>query len=103
MNREVHVEALVAQTGLADLYGKVRKGERLSYEDGLRLYRTPDLAAVGFLANAVRERMSGDVTYYVRNLHINYTNICNKIEKRLKGRIIYFVWWNKHGSATCFW
>ncbi|MEE8283239.1 MAG: aminofutalosine synthase MqnE [candidate division NC10 bacterium] len=81
MNREVHVEALVAQTGLADLYGKVRKGERLSYEDGLRLYRTPDLAAVGFLANAVRERMSGDVTYYVRNLHINYTNICNKLCK----------------------
>ncbi len=81
MNREVHVEALVAQTGLADLYGKVREGERLSYEDGLRLYRTPDLAAVGFLANAVRERMSGDVTYYVRNLHINYTNICNKLCK----------------------
>lgn len=81
MNREIHVEALVAQTGLADLYGKVRKGERLSYEDGLRLYRTPDLAAVGFLANAIRERMSGDVTYYVRNLHINYTNICNKLCK----------------------
>ncbi|MEE9152765.1 MAG: aminofutalosine synthase MqnE [candidate division NC10 bacterium] len=81
MNREIHVEALAAQTGLADLYGKVRKGERLSYEDGLRLYRTPDLAAVGFLANAIRERMSGDVTYYVRNLHINYTNICNKLCK----------------------
>jgi aminodeoxyfutalosine synthase len=81
MNREVHVEALVARNGLADLFGKIVKGERLSYEDGLRLYQTPDLTAVGFLANTVRERMNGDATYYVRNVHINYTNICNKLCK----------------------
>lgn len=75
------MEALVARAGFADLYGKILKGGRLSYEDGLRLYRSPDLTALGFLANAVRERMSGEATYYVRNLHINYTNICNKLCK----------------------
>jgi len=75
------VEALVARAGLADLYEKVVKGERLSYADGLRLYRASDLTAVGALANLVRERMSGEATYYVRNLHINYTNICNKLCK----------------------
>ena len=36
---------------------------------------------MGFLANLVRERQSADRTYYVRNLHINYTNICNKLCK----------------------
>lgn len=75
------MEAVIARAGLADIYGKVEKGERLSYEDGLRLYRIPDLTAVGALANHVRERMSEDTTYYVRNLHINYTNICNKLCK----------------------
>ena len=75
------MQALVARAGLADVYGKVRKGERLSYEDGLRLYHTPDLTALGALANYVRERMNGSTTYYVRNLHINYTNICNKLCK----------------------
>ncbi len=66
---------------LLDIYQKVEKGERLSFEDGLRLYRTPNLTAVGYMANIVRERLHGKRTYYVRNQHINYTNICNKFCK----------------------
>ncbi|MBI2195353.1 MAG: aminofutalosine synthase MqnE [Planctomycetes bacterium] len=72
-----HIDRL----GLGDLHSKVQLGERLSFEDGLRLYRCPDLNAVGYLANLVRERRNGGLTYYVRNQHINYTNICNKFCK----------------------
>ncbi len=67
--------------GFMDIYEKVVAQERLTYEDGVRLYQTPDLSAVGYLANIVRERLHGDRTYYVRNQHINYTNICNKFCK----------------------
>jgi aminodeoxyfutalosine synthase len=63
---------------LMDIYEKVQTGERLTYDDGVRLYQTPNLSAVGYLANIVRERMHGDRAYYIRNQHINYTNICNK-------------------------
>jgi len=73
----MHMRAIEAAR-LSDICGKVMQGERLTYDDGLRLYQTPDLNVVGWLANVVRERMSGDVTYYVRNQHINYTNVCNK-------------------------
>jgi aminodeoxyfutalosine synthase len=66
---------------LIDLYRKVEAGERLSREDGIRLYETPNLTGVGVLANLVRERRHGAKTYYVRNQHINYTNICNKFCK----------------------
>jgi len=66
---------------LLDIYTKVEAGERLSREDGLRLYRTPNLTAVGYMANLVRERLHGAKTWYVRNQHINYTNICNKFCK----------------------
>lgn len=66
---------------LMDLYGKVDRGERLGFDDGLRLYRTPNLTGVGFLANLVRERRHGKRTYWVRNQHLNYTNICNKFCK----------------------
>lgn len=66
---------------LMDIFEKVLAQERLSYEDGVRLYHTPNLSGVGFLANIVRERLHGDRTYYVRNQHINYTNICNKFCK----------------------
>jgi aminodeoxyfutalosine synthase len=66
---------------LVDIYKKVAAGERLSFDDGMRLYTTPNLTGVGYLANIVRERMHGAKTYYVRNQHINYTNICNKFCK----------------------
>jgi aminodeoxyfutalosine synthase len=71
-------EIAAANAGLTNIYEKVMRVERLSADDCLQLYQTPDLNAVGALANIVRERMSGDKTYYVRNQHINYTNVCNK-------------------------
>ncbi|MDA0746862.1 MAG: aminofutalosine synthase MqnE [bacterium] len=66
---------------LHNIYDKVQAGERLSAEEGLLLYETPDLNSVGYLANIVRERMCGNVAWYVRNQHINYTNVCNKLCK----------------------
>jgi len=55
---------------------KVIAQERLSFDDGLVLYSTSDVLAVGWLANHVRERMHGDVTYFNVNRHINPTNVC---------------------------
>ena len=69
---------LIEAAGLMPVYDKVMAGERLTYDDGLALYENPNLNALGALANSVRERMNGNVTYYVRNQHINYTNVCNK-------------------------
>ncbi len=66
---------------LIDIYRKVEAGTRLSAEDGVRLFKTRNLTAVGFMANMVRERLHGKRTYFVRNQHINYTNICNKFCK----------------------
>jgi aminodeoxyfutalosine synthase len=61
---------------LGDLGTKVEAGERLSFDDGVRLFRTRDLFTLGRLANLVRERKNGDRAYYVRNMHLNYTNVC---------------------------
>jgi aminodeoxyfutalosine synthase len=66
----------VAKSELADIYEKVVAGDRLSREDGLRLFQSNDLLAIGFLANLVRERLHGQRTYWVYNQHINYSNIC---------------------------
>lgn len=76
--RQRWLEDTIHRAGLSRIYEKVQAGERLTFEDGVRLYRTEDLNALGLLANQVRERWHGDVTYFVRNQHINYTNICNK-------------------------
>ncbi len=71
-------EALITEAGLEDIHGKVVAGERLSADDGRRLYQHENLPAIGFLANLVRERLHGERVYFVRNQHLNYTNICNK-------------------------
>jgi aminodeoxyfutalosine synthase len=55
---------------------KVMAGERLDFQDGLALYGSSDVLAVGWLANHVRERMHGDLTYFNVNRHINPTNVC---------------------------
>ncbi|MBX3728825.1 MAG: aminofutalosine synthase MqnE [Candidatus Sumerlaeia bacterium] len=61
---------------LAPIAEKVLAGQRLNFEDGLALYASQDLPALGALANHVRERLHGDRTYYNINLHINPTNAC---------------------------
>jgi len=55
---------------------KMLSGQRLSGEDALTLYDSPDILAVGWLANHVRERLHGDNTYFNVNRHINPTNVC---------------------------
>ncbi len=61
---------------LAAILARVEAGERLGFEDGLTLYRTPDLLGVGYVANRVRERLHGNVTYFNVNRHINPTDVC---------------------------
>jgi len=61
---------------LSDIAGKVQGRERLSFDDGVALFRSNDLVAIGRLANIVRERVNGNRTYYNVNRHINYTNVC---------------------------
>ncbi len=55
---------------------KVMASQRLNMQDGLALYRSADVLAVGWLANLVRERLHGDLTYFNVNRHINPTNVC---------------------------
>ena len=80
MTVDAHLSAtslrLLDRSGLGDIAAKVVARERLSFDEGVRLFHAPNLAAVGALANLVRERLHGDLTYFNRNLHINATNVC---------------------------
>src|ERR1700675_4407700 len=61
---------------LKPIAAKVLAGKRLDADDGIALYRSPDLLAVGWLANHVREQRHGNITYFNVNRHINPTNVC---------------------------
>ena len=68
--------AIIDDARLRPVFEKVVAGERLGYEDGLLLYRSPDLLTVGYMANMVRERLHGNITYFNVNRHINPTDVC---------------------------
>jgi len=61
---------------LQPIVDKVFSNQRLSFEDGVALYRSHDLMTVGRCANHVREKFNGNLAYYNVNRHINYTNVC---------------------------
>jgi aminodeoxyfutalosine synthase len=67
---------LLDRQGLGPIADKVLAGERLSLEEGVHLMKSTDLVAIGALANWVRERLHGDLTYFNRNVHVNATNVC---------------------------
>ena len=58
---------------------KVINQERLSFDDGVSLFNSHDLLGLGYLANIVRERKNGQLTYFINNRHINHTNICKNL------------------------
>jgi aminodeoxyfutalosine synthase len=70
------MDAALARAGLSDIAEKVFAAQRLTDEEGLRLFAVRDLNALGYLANHVRERKNGNVATYVLNLYLNYSNVC---------------------------
>jgi aminodeoxyfutalosine synthase len=61
---------------LVPIADKVMRGERLSFEDGMTLFRSDDLHGIGRLADTVRRRKHGRATYFNVNRHLNPTNFC---------------------------
>src|SRR5687767_8094697 len=66
----------IERAGLADIAERADAGERLSFDDGVRLFTCPDLLALGSLANRERERRHGARTYYNFNIRLEATNVC---------------------------
>ncbi len=70
------MQPVIEDSRLQSVREKVEAGERLSFDDGVALYQSSDLLALGYLANLVRERLHGDRTYFNVNRHINPTDVC---------------------------
>ncbi len=69
-------EILIDKSGLLEIRRRVEREERLTAEDGLALYATHDIAALGELADFANRRMNGLRVGYNVNRHINYSNLC---------------------------
>ncbi|MCX6305869.1 MAG: CofH family radical SAM protein [Bacteroidetes bacterium] len=61
---------------LSGIAQKVVRGERVLPAEGLLLFEQGDLGFLGKLADLVRVRKNGNNAYFIRNFHIEPTNIC---------------------------
>jgi aminodeoxyfutalosine synthase len=71
-----NIHSFCSDKNLIPIIDKVLNNERLSFEDGLTLFKTNDLLTLGILANYKKEQKSGKYVYFVINRQINPTNIC---------------------------
>jgi len=80
---EKNLELSVRPTdpALEPIAEKVEAGERLAFEDGVALFRSPDLLAIGAMADLANRRVNGHRVLFAANQHINPTNVCilNKV------------------------
>jgi len=70
------LDVMVNNSDVADILIRALDGERLTVDDGVRLFESEDMFAIGAAANEIRGRINGKLTRYVVNRHINYTDIC---------------------------
>ena len=70
------MRARLQAAGLAEIADQVESRVRLSFEDGVTLFASTDLLALGWIANRERERRHGDRTYFNHNLRLEATNVC---------------------------
>lgn len=61
---------------LEPIADKVLEGKRLSFDEGLTLFKTRDFPTLARLADIVRERKVGDKVYFVHSLRLSQTNVC---------------------------
>jgi aminodeoxyfutalosine synthase len=77
---EAGLEELINYQGLDPVYRKIGEkvlnGDRITVEEGIRLYESNDPAFLAVLADFVREKKNGRYAYFNRNIHIEPTNIC---------------------------
>jgi len=80
MNAENKIKFLLEDerldTDLKAIANKVLLGERISFDEGVLLFEKGELGYLGILANYIREKRHGDLTYFNRNFHIEPTNLC---------------------------
>lgn len=77
---EVQIPDFILGSNISDdlkqIAQKVINDQRISFEDGVTLYKRGSLGFVGSLANLIRERKSGNKVYFNHNFHVEPTNVC---------------------------
>lgn len=70
------VTTRLTDSRMAEIANKVEWGKRLTFEDGTYLYKTGDLLTLGQLANVANMRKNDRNVYFIDNMSLYFTNVC---------------------------
>ncbi len=89
------LEDILKPHGLIPILEKIKAKERISIKEGESLFQCKDPIALGALAHFARYSLHQDMTTYVLNQHINYTNLC-------VNRCRFCAFYRKEGEVGAF-
>lgn len=72
----IETMAGISPVHLLPVVDKIQRGERIEVSEALLLAREAAPGLLGILADGVRKRMNGDALWFIRNFHIEPTNLC---------------------------
>lgn len=70
------MKQFIEDTKLLPIIDKIKKDDRLTLEDGITMFNSTDLSTIGMMANYVNHKHNSNKVYFIQNLYINPTNVC---------------------------
>jgi cyclic dehypoxanthinyl futalosine synthase len=70
------IQDLINKSDVSDILNNALDGQSISLNECIRLIRSEDVYAIGFVGNILRERLYGNTVTFVNNIILNYTNVC---------------------------
>jgi cyclic dehypoxanthinyl futalosine synthase len=70
------IQDLINKSDVSDILDNALNGQSPTLNECIRLIRSEDVYAIGFVGNILRERLYGNTVTFVNNIILNYTNVC---------------------------
>lgn len=90
--------SLFALSELGDLIEKVEKGQRLNFDEGVRLINSQEILTLGYMANLIREQKNGNKTRFMTNRLIDYRDILASYEENEKRSTATMIYGNQESK-----
>ena len=70
------IQDLISKSDVSDILDNALDGQSPKLNECIRLIRSEDVYAIGFVGNILRQRLYGNTVTFVNNIILNYTNVC---------------------------
>src|SRR5919202_4195180 len=70
------VQELISKSDVSDILNSALCGQDLGLNECVKLIKSDDVYSIGLVGNIQRQRLYGNTATFVKNIILNYTNVC---------------------------